>query len=130
MRFFNFYAYEFNWGTEVVSPRCGQRCPISHTFYDQLPGHHENRIHIEDPFLLDRNLSCVLHDDREMALHVALVQAAQEMHVGGLPMCLRGPLDCMPDQMPPDVQNQWLQHDLDMPLGTEAATQQLDLPRF
>ena len=67
--FFSFYDSEFRWGAEVVSIRLGARKNISDPEFTTLsqgsrsmtelpPG--IEKIHIEDPFDLSRNLHCVM----------------------------------------------------------------------
>lgn len=67
--FFTFYNCDFRWGSEVVSIRIGVRKSITDPVFVQLsqgsrsmtelpPG--TDRIHIEDPFDLSRNLHCVM----------------------------------------------------------------------
>merc|ERR1719401_2518248 len=61
VRFFRFYTAQYQWGNEVVSIRTGQRFPLEDPIYNQLKGRsNPSMIHIEDPFLLGRNLNCVL----------------------------------------------------------------------
>ncbi len=60
-RFFEFYASAFYWGYEVVSIRTGQRMYASDPAFAQLNSRDDaEMLHIEDPFLLHRNLNCVL----------------------------------------------------------------------
>jgi len=56
-RFFYFYTSSFDWGTEVVSVRAGQRAPITDPLYHRMPERGAKRLHIEDPFLLSKNLN-------------------------------------------------------------------------
>eukprot|EP00931_Biecheleriopsis_adriatica_P091298 TRINITY_DN65190_c0_g1_i1.p1 TRINITY_DN65190_c0_g1~~TRINITY_DN65190_c0_g1_i1.p1 ORF type:complete len:856 (-),score=173.82 TRINITY_DN65190_c0_g1_i1:75-2642(-) len=67
--FFAFYAGmfgpscavpPFEWGKEVVSIRLGRREPSNSEAFEHLRGRHEQRLHIEDPFELSRNLNDVL----------------------------------------------------------------------
>lgn len=89
-RFFSFYAWEFGWGTEVVSVRYGRRGGAHHQNFSQLRGRFEGRLHIEDPFLIERNLHCVLQPEREVLLHQKFCEAAQELRSGHqLPRGLR-----------------------------------------
>ena len=60
MQFCLFYHHEFQWGTEVVSPRMGCRMTIREQCFSWLETWGESRLHIEDPFILERNLNCVL----------------------------------------------------------------------
>jgi len=60
-RFFRFYATEFYWGTEVASVRTGARFYTNNAEYCKLASRDDlELIHVEDPFLLHRNLNCVL----------------------------------------------------------------------
>ena len=62
-RFFFFYSdsRQFQWGSEVVSVRMGCRLTMEHQCFAWLETWNQtNRLHIEDPFILDRNLNCVL----------------------------------------------------------------------
>ena len=88
-RFFTFFAWEFEWGMEVVSVRVGQRMRAQHYSFGRLRGRFESRLHIEDPFLAERNLHCVLRRDRESVLHSKFCEAAQDMRSGRLPNGLR-----------------------------------------
>lgn len=75
-RFFGFYASFFQWGQEVASIRTGQRLTIDNKVYKQLNGHYtSSRLHIEDPFLLHRNLNCVLQDQQEFLLWNKICEA-------------------------------------------------------
>merc|ERR1719424_321352 len=67
-RFFGFYLSCFEWGSEVVSVRRGVRGRISDDQFHQLPGQRISRLHIEDPFILGRNLNCTLGSDQEMRM--------------------------------------------------------------
>ncbi|CAK0809333.1 unnamed protein product, partial [Prorocentrum cordatum] len=86
-RFFQFYHSGFQWGDEVVSVRLGSRHTTGPQF-PQLRGRHVQRLHIEDPFLLERNLHCVLGGDEEAELWQAFAQAAHEFSIGVLPVGL------------------------------------------
>eukprot|EP00439_Symbiodinium_sp_Y106_P068501 s1080_g11.t1 len=63
--FFHFYTNEYNWSEEVVSVRLGRRVSRYDPEVSQLAGHVAPRLHIEDPFLLERNLNCVLGSEQE-----------------------------------------------------------------
>eukprot|EP00931_Biecheleriopsis_adriatica_P021777 TRINITY_DN14149_c0_g2_i1.p1 TRINITY_DN14149_c0_g2~~TRINITY_DN14149_c0_g2_i1.p1 ORF type:complete len:385 (+),score=87.34 TRINITY_DN14149_c0_g2_i1:55-1209(+) len=89
-RFFYFYAWEFEWGTEVVSIRLGQRLYAGSPEFHQLPGQTYWRLHVEDPFLLGRNLNCVLGAHQETVLKEQLTSAAMAMGGGYLPEGLKG----------------------------------------
>jgi len=87
-RFFDFYASDFQWGSEVVSVRLGRRVQVSSPEFYQLQGQAVRRLHIEDPFLLNRNLNCVLGQSQESQLKAELSQASwaagQGLTPGGL----------------------------------------------
>eukprot|EP00443_Scrippsiella_acuminata_P079740 CAMPEP_0115544490 /NCGR_PEP_ID=MMETSP0271-20121206/92115_1 /TAXON_ID=71861 /ORGANISM="Scrippsiella trochoidea, Strain CCMP3099" /LENGTH=182 /DNA_ID=CAMNT_0002977807 /DNA_START=158 /DNA_END=703 /DNA_ORIENTATION=- len=57
--------------------------------YSELRGRFANRIHIEDPFLLSRNLHCALRPELEEGLYSKLWDAAQAMQQGFLPVGLQ-----------------------------------------
>lgn len=67
MQFCLFYSHEFQWGSEVVSPRLGCRMQIREQCFSWLETWGESRLHIEDPFILERNLNCVLGSWQEGA---------------------------------------------------------------
>eukprot|EP00929_Paragymnodinium_shiwhaense_P040241 TRINITY_DN21022_c0_g1_i3.p1 TRINITY_DN21022_c0_g1~~TRINITY_DN21022_c0_g1_i3.p1 ORF type:complete len:362 (-),score=24.59 TRINITY_DN21022_c0_g1_i3:159-1085(-) len=83
--FFNFYDSEFSWGKEVVAVRLGSRTNRNEPCHADLRGIKYNRLHIEDPFLLDRNLNCVLGQDQENMLYGRIEEAALRMTAGQLP---------------------------------------------
>jgi hypothetical protein len=83
-KFFHFYAHTFSWGHEVGSVRTGQRLDIRHSHYAQLHGHGiAQKLHIEDPFVLERNLSCTLQQPQERTL-LRLIQEASAMLEQGM----------------------------------------------
>ncbi|CAE8610280.1 unnamed protein product [Polarella glacialis] len=89
-RFFMFYAPGaegggFQWGSEVVSVRLGQRVQPREPAFKSLPGRLGQRLHIEDPFLLARNLNCVLTPENEQLLKAKLQQTATTICSGGIP---------------------------------------------
>lgn len=86
-RFFQFYHSGFQWGDEVVSVRLGRR-ETTGPHFARLRGRHVQRLHIEDPFLLERNLHCVLGGDEEAELWQAFAQAAHQFSIGALPVGL------------------------------------------
>eukprot|EP00437_Effrenium_voratum_P028814 CAMPEP_0181406402 /NCGR_PEP_ID=MMETSP1110-20121109/5253_1 /TAXON_ID=174948 /ORGANISM="Symbiodinium sp., Strain CCMP421" /LENGTH=378 /DNA_ID=CAMNT_0023528813 /DNA_START=69 /DNA_END=1202 /DNA_ORIENTATION=- len=91
MQFFFFYSdsRQFQWGSEVVSVRMGCRLTMEHQCFAWLETWNQtNRLHIEDPFILDRNLNCVLGTWQEGRLKEALQDAAAAMTSGKLPRCL------------------------------------------
>jgi hypothetical protein len=76
-RFFSFFAMYFIWGKEVISIRLGKRNLIEDSRFSELPGHFSKkpRLHIEDPFLLGRNLNCVLKEPQEHVLWQKICEA-------------------------------------------------------
>jgi len=66
--FFAFYAWEFRWGTEVVSVRCGRRQDVDSDQFRELGGRWDERLHIEDPLECSRNLRDVLWRQHEELL--------------------------------------------------------------
>lgn len=88
MQFCLFYHHEFQWGTEVVSPRMGCRMTIREQCFSWLETWGESRLHIEDPFILERNLNCVLGSWQEGRLREVLQESALAMISGKLPRCL------------------------------------------
>lgn len=84
-RFFNFYAEEFQWGQEVVSVRQGQRLTTSDPTYSELRAGLTPRLHVEDPFLIGRNLHCVLGLEQEGTFYAKIAHAAQAMRTSNVP---------------------------------------------
>jgi hypothetical protein len=85
-RFFDFYATQHMWGYEVVSPRTGQRYNIHDSFFDSLPGREcADLIQIEDPFIVSRNLNCVLGREQQQILWEKIVSAHTELQHGRIP---------------------------------------------
>lgn len=76
-RFFIFYAEIFAWGEEVVSVRLGQRGRASDAEFSQLRHRSSHRIHIEDPYDLQRNLQCVLGREEEHDLLASVTEASR-----------------------------------------------------
>eukprot|EP00930_Biecheleria_cincta_P037877 TRINITY_DN26027_c0_g1_i4.p1 TRINITY_DN26027_c0_g1~~TRINITY_DN26027_c0_g1_i4.p1 ORF type:complete len:425 (-),score=55.52 TRINITY_DN26027_c0_g1_i4:19-1293(-) len=92
-RFFVFYAYDFQWGAEVVSVRLGYRAQMGSPELSMLLGQSSSwRLHVEDPFLLHRNLNCVLGADQENELKNSISSACWDMSSGQIPQALRGQL--------------------------------------
>ncbi|CAJ1374721.1 unnamed protein product [Effrenium voratum] len=91
-RFLSFYAFDFQWGAEVVSVRLGRRLGPEEAAFEfaQLPGLEVMRMQVEDPFLLGRNLNCVLGFVQEQQMQQELSQAAWVMHHGLLPQGFGG----------------------------------------
>lgn len=81
-RFAQFYVSDFQWGSEVVSVRLGARARGMDAPFEQLPGRLNQRLHIEDPFLLRRNLNCVLGMQQEEQLWSKLVQLTRRLAFG------------------------------------------------
>mmetsp|Transcript_62293 Transcript_62293/g.148717 ORF Transcript_62293/g.148717 Transcript_62293/m.148717 type:complete len:561 (+) Transcript_62293:72-1754(+) len=84
--FFEFYATVFDWGQEVVCIRFGRRMELrgpggkSNPMLSQLRGTQVvDRIHVEDPYELERNLNCVLGIDEEQKLFGAFQDAHSAM---------------------------------------------------
>eukprot|EP00929_Paragymnodinium_shiwhaense_P085320 TRINITY_DN4572_c0_g1_i1.p1 TRINITY_DN4572_c0_g1~~TRINITY_DN4572_c0_g1_i1.p1 ORF type:complete len:537 (-),score=139.07 TRINITY_DN4572_c0_g1_i1:376-1986(-) len=94
--FFDFYSDRtskgfapFAWGKEVVSVRVGRRGYKDEDEFARLrfepPRNFDNMselIHIEDPFDVERNLNCVLVQERHRELRAQLKLAAKEMEGG------------------------------------------------
>jgi len=81
-RFFHFFVVEFQWGTEVVSVRLGQRVHRTEPEFAALPGRWASRLHVEDPFFLNRNLNRVLGVDQEKRLQAKLIAALEGLRAG------------------------------------------------
>mmetsp|Transcript_11982 Transcript_11982/g.29724 ORF Transcript_11982/g.29724 Transcript_11982/m.29724 type:complete len:600 (-) Transcript_11982:80-1879(-) len=88
-RFMFFFVGEFRWGSEVVSIRVGTRNTATDCVFDELRGRLDSRLHIEDPFLLSRNLHCVLRVENEHVLYAKLWEVVQAMQYGNIPFGLR-----------------------------------------
>merc|ERR1719183_1385477 len=85
-RFFLFYTTAFAWGYEVVLPRIGKRLYANDRAYCQLQGiENVAMIHIEDPFLLGRNLNCVLRESMQEGLWQKLCLAQSSVQVSRPP---------------------------------------------
>lgn len=85
-RFFEFYATQYCWGYEVISVRVGQRIFASDPVYSQLSASDNSPIpHIEDPFLLNRNLNCVLGWDQNHMLRKKMSSAIGLLQLGSAP---------------------------------------------
>jgi terminal uridylyltransferase len=94
IRFFEFYATAFHWGHEVVSVRIGTRYFSNNPIYSQLPGRDSAQmILVEDPYLLQRNLNCVLGMDQYKQLWIALSGAWASILKGQAPMGLQSALE-------------------------------------
>jgi hypothetical protein len=88
VRFFFFYERWFAWGHEVVSPRLGQRFFANSHAFEQLRGRWTQRLHVEDPCVLERNLHCVLWDCEEVRLRKAFAEATASLDKGLTPVGL------------------------------------------
>ena len=89
--FFTFYDREFKWGSEVVSIRIGGKARLSITDPEfgllsqgsrsmmELPPGTE-KIHIEDPFDLSRNLHCVMDTEGLIRLRKAFKDIANKLN--------------------------------------------------
>lgn len=92
LRFFAFYSSHgedaFQWGTEVVSVRCGSRLKADEPIFMKLRGRQACRLHIEDPYEVDRNLHGVLGGVEEAQLRIAFSDAWQDMQLNRLPKAL------------------------------------------
>lgn len=97
-RFFEFYGTQYcymdgtprgyYWGYEVVSVRTGRRLYTDDRKYSQLNANQTpspHMPHIEDPFLLGRNLNCVLGWDQNTMLRTKLTLATQQIGSGQAP---------------------------------------------
>lgn len=93
-RFFLFYSNPeqhtvgFQWGQEVVCPRLGHRLKTHEPFFEKLRGRWHSRLHIEDPYKLERNLHCVLGEMEEQKLISAFRDAFYSCQMGGSPVGL------------------------------------------
>mmetsp|Transcript_28207 Transcript_28207/g.49259 ORF Transcript_28207/g.49259 Transcript_28207/m.49259 type:complete len:457 (-) Transcript_28207:24-1394(-) len=88
--FFDFFATKFRWGEEVVSIRVGKRHSATSGLFPQLRGRMNcPRIHIEDPFLVARNLNCVLGYEQESIFHTKLQATARILQCRSIPYGLR-----------------------------------------
>jgi len=88
-RFFRFFAEQFMWGHEVVSVRLGRRANADGPEFASLAHRGHPHIHVEDPFLLDRNLSDVLGKRQELHLRAAFADALLIVLSGRTPVGLR-----------------------------------------
>mmetsp|Transcript_33763 Transcript_33763/g.61826 ORF Transcript_33763/g.61826 Transcript_33763/m.61826 type:complete len:694 (+) Transcript_33763:80-2161(+) len=101
--FFMFYGGllhdSFEWNNEVVSVRLGQRKNKTDEAFAKLHKRMDDRINIEDPIELHRNLHDVLKQDREQALFEAFHSYGNWL-VWYLP-------HQVPEPMPPFAQGPW-----------------------
>ena len=77
--FFQFFAEEFQWGMEVVSVRRGRRCNATGGDFPGLLAangwkyrQQSELIFLEDPFELERDLSCTIFHPNEVRLKEAI----------------------------------------------------------
>eukprot|EP00401_Gymnodinium_catenatum_P005267 CAMPEP_0117464348 /NCGR_PEP_ID=MMETSP0784-20121206/4053_1 /TAXON_ID=39447 /ORGANISM="" /LENGTH=524 /DNA_ID=CAMNT_0005258201 /DNA_START=82 /DNA_END=1656 /DNA_ORIENTATION=+ len=80
--FFDFYSSDFAWGTEVVSVRLGRREDVNSGEFILLPGREDDRLSVEDPFELSRNLRDVLVFRKEQELREAFRAASEAGRAG------------------------------------------------
>jgi len=85
INFFLFYNFCFAWGREVVSMRLGTRHIIEEQPFEALQGRWSARMHIEDPYIVHRNLHCVLGCEEELQLRTAFAEAMHGLSFGLLP---------------------------------------------
>jgi len=88
-RFFQFFAKDFLWGNEVVSIRLGRRCKAKSTEFELLQHRWKQRIHVEDPFEVERNLHCALRLDNEDLLKAEIRKADRAVDMFELPVGLK-----------------------------------------
>lgn len=92
--FFAFYSNHesqgFAWGHEVASVRMGFRCLSSESMFSSLRGKSDSRLHIEDPYELERNLHGVLGKIEEQQLQAAFTEAFQDIRNGKTPVGMIG----------------------------------------
>jgi len=88
-RFFQFFAKDFLWGKEVVSIRLGHRCDAKSNEFELLQHRWKHRIHVEDPFEVERNLHCALRLDNEDILKAEICRAARAVDMFELPVGLK-----------------------------------------
>mmetsp|Transcript_69845 Transcript_69845/g.128786 ORF Transcript_69845/g.128786 Transcript_69845/m.128786 type:complete len:548 (-) Transcript_69845:55-1698(-) len=106
VRFFEFYSNHdsegFDWGAEVVSVRTGIRGKSTEPIYSQLRGRDVNRLHVEDPYQIERNLNCVLGKEEEYQLRTAFTDAFNDITNGKTPIGLQCPSEsCLAASSPP-----------------------------
>jgi len=64
VRFFQFYATEFEWGKEVAAVRFGERRSSSDPVFQALRARNASRLHIEDPYEFGRNLHGYIEESK------------------------------------------------------------------
>eukprot|EP00929_Paragymnodinium_shiwhaense_P117244 TRINITY_DN8760_c0_g2_i1.p1 TRINITY_DN8760_c0_g2~~TRINITY_DN8760_c0_g2_i1.p1 ORF type:complete len:903 (-),score=167.08 TRINITY_DN8760_c0_g2_i1:107-2815(-) len=87
-RFFRFYEEQFAWGVEVVSVRLGRRQKAESRHFSHLSHRAAVRVHVEDPFQLERNLHDVLGEQQEQRLRAAFSAALHVVLAGNTPQGL------------------------------------------
>eukprot|EP00930_Biecheleria_cincta_P058267 TRINITY_DN44121_c0_g1_i1.p1 TRINITY_DN44121_c0_g1~~TRINITY_DN44121_c0_g1_i1.p1 ORF type:complete len:397 (+),score=68.78 TRINITY_DN44121_c0_g1_i1:148-1338(+) len=112
-RFFMFFSSEFFWGSEVVSVRSGRRGQRGDPEFMYLAGQTQWRLHVEDPFLLSRNLNCVLGLGEEKQLRDSFDAGASAMSVCRMPGNLRHFLEMSPQSDRSPFITQKVQPDLE-----------------
>jgi hypothetical protein len=135
--FLRFYTKDFHWGSEVISVRVGKRVTATDITFADLQPLDPWRIHIEDPFELNRNLNYVLQPEREMQLWLCFYKenGAQSgsYHKQMIPYCdTNSPNGCTQmmgyaqpqkyDQQAAGQQQQFVQQVIFIPQGTPFAT--------
>jgi len=73
----------------VVSIRLGRRCDAKSSEFELLQHRWKQRIHVEDPFDVERNLHCVLRLDNEDSLKAEIRKAARAVDMLELPVGLK-----------------------------------------
>lgn len=87
-RFLAFFSAHFQWGTEVVCVRRGQRATTDDLAFAQLGSRSSQRLHIEDPFLRSRNLNGVLGLEEEGIFRTKLRGGAEALRDCRVPASL------------------------------------------
>eukprot|EP00928_Gymnodinium_smaydae_P037161 TRINITY_DN25836_c0_g1_i1.p1 TRINITY_DN25836_c0_g1~~TRINITY_DN25836_c0_g1_i1.p1 ORF type:complete len:485 (+),score=58.35 TRINITY_DN25836_c0_g1_i1:133-1587(+) len=89
VRFFEFYSGSkpggFSWGHEVVSVRFGCRLTSDAPVFSKLRGRQFQRMHIEDPYQLERNLHAPLGSIEEEQLRHAVTDTLTDIEAHRLP---------------------------------------------
>jgi len=90
----------FAWGREVVCIRLGTSRASIDPVFNALRGRFVQRLHLEDPIQLERNLHCVLGEQEEWRLQHALWEAWDTIQRGGIPVFLYAELKSPTQQVP------------------------------
>ncbi|CAK9021639.1 unnamed protein product [Durusdinium trenchii] len=106
--FFSFYAVDYAWAEEVMSVRLGRRAFAREPSFRALAGVTARRLHIEDPFLIDRNLNCTLGYEQEALLKVQFFSTYTALQNGQIPSVFlsaqtKGPGKSAPRPPPPPL---------------------------